>query len=204
MSLVIAAHNNNEIVIAFDSLSRSTRTGSREPDSTIEKVKQINPTLAYMMTGSFMNDKLQFIKDFADQTQSPMELDTAFWSLHNMATRLMAVYPPEGFRLGLAGFNASIPGFKCMTVEYGREIIPLGVPHNYYLSGEADPVILSEKRLKENLISRKPPTDEITDILSSIVKECIDTYPATLGDPVSTLVLSRPKRVKVKNGRHKR
>jgi hypothetical protein len=54
MSLVVAAHNDNKIVIAFDNLSRSTKTGSREPDSTIEKVKRINSKLAYMMTGRFM------------------------------------------------------------------------------------------------------------------------------------------------------
>src|SRR5579863_2595083 len=119
MSLVIAAHNHNEIVIAFDGLSRSTRTGSYEPDSTIEKVGQINPKLAYIMTGRFMSDKLQFIKDYVGRTQSTTQLDTAFWSLYHMAERRMVIHPPEGFRLGLAGFNAGVPGFKCITVRYG-------------------------------------------------------------------------------------
>lgn len=190
MSLVIAAHNNDEIVIASDGLSRSTRTGSREPDNTIEKVKQINPQLAYMMTGGFMSDKLQFIEDYARSAQSTSELDTAFWSLHHMATRLMVVHPSEGFRIGLAGFNTGIPGFKCITVRYGYEIVPEGANVNYYIIGELDPVVLSEERIKASNILKKPPTDEITNILSRIVKECIDTYPATLGDPVNTLVLS--------------
>ncbi len=174
MSLVIAAHNNNEIVIAFDSLSRSTKTGSRQPDSTVEKVKQINPKLAYMMTGGFMSDKLQFIKDYASSAQSTTELDTAFWSLYRMAKRLMVVHPSDGFRIGLAGFNAGIPGFKCITVRHGYEIVPEGATISYYVSGERDPVVLSEKRLKASSILQKPPTDEITNVLSSIVKECIE------------------------------
>jgi|SRR5579864_5944714 len=190
MSLVIAAHNNNEIVIAFDNLSISTKTGSRKPDSTVEKVELINPKLAYMMTGGFMSDKLQFIKDYAHSTQPTTELDTAFWSLYDMAKRLMVVRPSDGFRLGLAGFNASIPGFKCITVRHGYEIVPEGATDNYYVSGERDPVVLSEERIKASIILQKPPADEITNILSRIVKECIDTYPARLGHPVNTLVLS--------------
>src|SRR5258708_3831837 len=162
MSLVIAAHNNNEIVIAFDSLSRSTKTGSRKPDSAIEKVKQINPKLAYMMTGGFMSDKLQFIKDYAYRSQSTPELDTAFWSLYDMAKRLMVVRPSDGFRIGLAGFNAGVPGFKCITVEHGHEIVPEGATLNHYASGERDPVVLAEERIKASSIPRKPPTDEIT------------------------------------------
>ncbi len=177
MSLVVAAHNNNEIVIAFDNLSISTKTGSRKPDSTIEKVKQINPKLAYMMTGGFMSDKLQFMKEYVNSTQPTAELDTAFWSLYNMAKRLMVVRPSDGFRLGLAGFNGGIPGFKCITVRHGYDIVPEGATTNYYVSGERDPVVLSEERIKASSIS-------------SIVKECIDTYPARLGDPVNTLVLS--------------
>ncbi len=184
MSLVIAAHNDNEIVIAFDSLSRSTRTGLRQPDSTIEKVKQIHPKLAYMMTGGYVSDKLQFLKDYTNSTQSTTELDTAFWSLYNMAKRRMVIRPLDGFRLGLAGFNAGVPAFKCIAVRHGYDIVP------EYLSGERDTVVLSEERIKASGILRKPPTDEITDILSSIVRECIDTYPATLGHPVEKLVLS--------------
>lgn len=195
MSLVIAAHNNADIVIAFDNLSRSTRIGSRQPDSTIEKVKLINPKLVYMMTGGFMSDKLQFIKDYANSVRSVIELDTAFWSLYHMAKRRMVVYPQDGFRLGLAGFNAGVPGFKCITVVYGHDIVPQGSPDNYYLSGEGSPVALSEERIKASSVLRKPPTDEISDILNCIVKECIDTYPATLGEPVNTLVLSNQARI---------
>lgn len=204
MSLVIAAYNNNEIVIAFDDLSRSNRTGSYESDSAVEKVKGINPKLAYMMTGGFMSDKLQFINDYARSTQLITELDTAFLSLYNLANLLMVVHPPEGFRIGLAGFNAGIPGFKCVTVRHGYNIVPEGSTLNYYLSGERDPVVLSEERIKASSILRKPPTDEITNILRRIVKECIDTYPATLGEPVNTLVLSSGTSMTRVKRRHKR
>lgn len=190
MSLVVAAQNNNEIVIAFDNLSISTRTVSRQPDSTIEKVKQIHPQLAYMLTGSYMSDKLQFMEEYVSSTQPSAELDPAFWSLYRMAKRLMVVRPSDGFRLGLAGFNAGIPSFKCITVRHGYDIVPEGATDNYYVSGERDSVVLSEKRITASSILQKPSTNVITGILSRIVKECIDTYPATLGDPVSTLVLS--------------
>jgi hypothetical protein len=191
MSLVIAAHNNNTIVIASDGLSRSTRTGSRESDNTIEKVKRINLKLAYMMTGTYMSDKLQFIKEYARSIRPNTELDAAFWSLYHTAQRRMVVHPLEGFRLGLAGFNAGIPGFKCITVRHGYDIVPEGATVNYYLSGDTEPVTLSEDRINASSIPQKPSTEEMTSILSRIVKECIDTYPATLGEPVSTVVLSR-------------
>jgi hypothetical protein len=102
----------------------------------------------------------------------------------------MVVHPSEGFRLGLAGFNAGIPGFKCITVRHGHEIVPEGATLNYYASGEREPVVLLEERIQASSIPQRPPTDEITNILSRIVKECIDAYPATLGDPVRTLLLS--------------
>lgn len=184
MSLVVAAHNRDKIVIAFDDLSRSTKTGSFEPDSSVEKVKRINSKLAYMMTGGFMSDKLQFIKDYAQQTRSTTQLDTAFWSLFNLAKSKMVVYPSEGFRLGLAGFNGAIPGFKCITVVYGQEIVPEGANVNYYISGEDNPAILSEERIKTSDILKKPSADQIAHILKQIVQDCIAAYPETLGEPV--------------------
>ena len=143
-----------------------------------------------MLTGSYMSDKLQFMEEYVSSTQPSAELDPAFWSLYRMAKRLMVVRPSDGFRLGLAGFNAGIPSFKCITVRHGYDIVPEGATDNYYVSGERDSVVLSEKRITASSILQKPSTNVITDILSRIVKECIDTYPATLGDPVSTLVLS--------------
>src|SRR5258706_16308781 len=101
MSLIIAAYNSSEIVIASDGLNRSTRTGALQQDSAIEKVKQINTQLAYMMTGTYASDKLQYMKDYTSQTRSVTELDTAFWSLYDLAVKRMVIHAREGFRVGL-------------------------------------------------------------------------------------------------------
>jgi len=190
MSLVVAAHNANEIVFAWDSLSRSTKTGVSAPDSSVEKVRRVNPRLAYMITGAYASDKLQFLSDYARSVRSTTALDPAFWSLYRLAGNRMTVYPPEGFRLGVAGFNDGVPGFKCITVVYGHEIVAQGSTDNYYVSGEREPVELAESRITASAILRQPSTDKIRRTLSTIVQECIDTYPQTLGGPVQTLVLT--------------
>lgn len=189
MSLVIAAHNSSEIVIASDSLNRSTKTGLLQVDATIEKVTLVNPQLAYMITGTYASDKLQLMRDAIAQTQSATELDPAFWTLYDRTVKHMAIHTREGFRIGLAGFNADIPGFKCITVVYGRPIVAEGASANYYISGETGAVNLAERRIKASHIMQQPPTTAITSILTDIVTECIVAYPTILGEPIDTWVL---------------
>lgn len=191
MSLVVAAHNGSEIVIASDSLNRSTKTGSLQIDTAIEKVRQVNTHLAYIITGTYASDKLQFMREFAAQTQSATELDPAFWALYDRVVKHMVIHTREGFRVGLAGFNAGIPDFKCVTVVHDRPIVAEGASANYYISGEADAVNLSERRIKASCIMQQPPAVDITSILTDIVTECIAAYPAILGEPVATWVLQR-------------
>lgn len=191
MSLVVAAHNGSEIVIASESLNRSTKTGPLQVDAAIEKVRQINSRLAYMITGAYASDKLQLMRDFATQTQSATELDPTFWALYNLATTRFVTYAQEGYRIGVAGFNAGIPGFKCITVVHGRPIVAEGASANYYISGETDAVKLSERRIRASRVMHQPPTAEITSILTDIVTECIAAYPAILGEPVATWLLQR-------------
>ncbi len=77
MSLVVAAHNSQEIVITSDSLSTSTKTGPRAADRSIQKVRQANPRLAFAITGSYLSDKLSFIANYLSATASETELDAA-------------------------------------------------------------------------------------------------------------------------------
>jgi len=190
MSIVISAHNGSEIAIAWDGLSRSGRTGNWEADETVEKVGQINPSLAFMITGNYVSDKLAFIGNFVRSVQAITELDTAFWSLFERAERSMKTWPKEGFRLGLAGFNAGVPDYKCITAVHSKGIVAEGASVNHYISGEADPVMLCEQRVLRAGINSTTSTDVISTTLRDIVTECIVAYPQTLGEPVKTLVLT--------------
>ena len=193
MSLVVAAHNGSELVIAWDSLSRSGKHGGWDVDDTIEKVQQINPQLAFMITGNYSSDKLQFIKDYIAATSDVRELKDAFkllfdWSWSRTRT---VIHPGEGFMMGLAGFINGQPSFRFLTRAYGEDIGYVeSYPQNYYLSGEENAVALSEQRLKGKRIDRETSAVDITDALREIVGECIVRFPATLGEPVNTLTLS--------------
>jgi hypothetical protein len=61
--------------------------------------------------------------------------------------------------------------------------------HNYWVSGEYDPVEHALRMIEKSNIASKPAAAELESTLRNIVTECIERYPQTLGLPVSVLVL---------------
>jgi hypothetical protein len=190
MSLVVAAHNGREIVVASDSLSTTTRTGVWASDDSIQKVRQINPRLVLAITGRYMNDKFPFFSSYASLASSQTELDAALDMLFDMASASMRIHQTEGFRMSLMGFNAGVPGFKCVDVEKGKGFTALGeLSRNYWVSGEYDPVEHALRVIEKSNITNKSSAAEIETTLRAIVTDCIERYPQTLGKPVNVLML---------------
>lgn len=190
MSLVVAVHNDRQIVIASDSLTTSTKTGVKAADDTIQKVHQINARLALAVTGRFASDKLPFFANYVVAASEEAELDAALDKLFDMAVADMSIHQTEGFRMSLIGFNSLVPGFRCVDVEKGKGFTALGeASRNYWVSGEYDPVKHALCMIEESNISAKPSTAELETTLCSIVADCIQRYPQTLGMPVDVLLL---------------
>jgi hypothetical protein len=186
----MAAHNDREVVVASDALSTSTRIGVQAVDDSIQKVHHINSRLVLAITGSYMSDKLSFFSGYASLVSGETELDTALDKLFDMAAATMRIHQGEGFRMSLIGFNANEPGFKCVDVEKGKGYTALGESElNYWVSGEYDPVEHARHMIEQSNISANPATAKIETILRSIVTDCIERYPRTLGKPVNVLVL---------------
>lgn len=196
MSLVVAAHNEHDIVIGSDSLSTYTTQAGQPfvPSEEVQKAHQINPHLAFMIAGGYASDKIRFVKDYEQTVRHVTDLESAFQELFNRTRRSMTIHPRECFQIGLAGYTASGPSFRLVTREYGDPDVGYvqAYPLNYYLSGHKESVELAERVLSENNIASQPTTSEIEKVIREIVAECIRIYPETLGEPIETLVLSKP------------
>lgn len=153
MSLVVAAHNDGDIIIGSESLSTTTKTGVRQADFTVEKVVRLNERLALMITGKYVSDKFQFITDYKQSVSTVSDLDDAFQVLFEQARSAMTIHPGEGFGIGLAGYNDGKPGFKLITQEYGEGMgYVKDYPFNYFLLGDQQPVQLAESLIEASAI----------------------------------------------------
>lgn len=193
MSLIVAAYNDTDIVIGWDSLSTYRKDGAAyTPDEEAVKVRQINDSLAFMITGAYMSDKVQFMKDFASSTEAVVDLGTAFERLSAMAQTAMTMHRGEAFGIGLAGYHEGAPGFQRIERVYGDPIndradYPLNM--NCYLNGIEEAYQLVADRLTEKDIFTKPATPIIEAAIRGIIEECIGKY-ERLGPPAMLLTLS--------------
>lgn len=190
MSLVAAAHDGREIVIASDGLSTSTKTGVKAADGTIQKVRQIHSRLALAVTGRFASDKLPFFSNFISVVSDETGLDAALDKLFEMAVAYMKIHQTEGFRMSLIGFNGDEPGFRSVDVEKGKGFTALGeLGRNYWVSGDYDPVEHALRLIEKSNIGTKPSGAKLETTLRSIITECIGHYPQILGSPVNVFRL---------------
>lgn len=195
MSLIIAAHNNDDIVIGTESLSTFTQDGKPFTPEKYEvlKVTEINSSLALMITGAYASDKLQFIRNFKQAANNVIDLDGAFTRLFDMAQNSMTIHRGEGFRIGLAGFTNSGPGFRLIIQVYGEEMGYVeDYPFNYYLSGVENAVDHAQRLVKASDIPMRPSTATLETRIREIIGTCIVDYPQTLGSPVTITTLSKP------------
>jgi hypothetical protein len=195
MSLIVAAYNAENIVIGAESLStltQSDRPFTPERDE-VRKVTEINTNLALMITGKYMSDKIVFISSYTQAARNTTDLDEAFRVLFDRASRNMTIHRDEGFAIGLAGYASNGPSFRLIIRSYGDDIgYVQDYPYNHYFSGPENVVQRAESLLMASGIPSQPSTDEIENKIREIIEVCIREYPATLGGPVTTTILSRP------------
>jgi hypothetical protein len=194
MSLIVAAYNNNHLVIGTESLSIYTKDGKPHTpeDGEVVKVTEVNSQLALMLTGIYMSDKREFVRRFQGIVGSVTDLDVAFARLYEMGQRGMTVHRGEAFMMGLAGFTLAGPSFRLITQEHGQAMgYVKDYPYNYYLNGEEDAVKYAERQIKAHNITSRTSTIEIQVLLQAIIEACIDQYPQKLGGPVVFATLSK-------------
>ncbi|MEC3976217.1 hypothetical protein [Amycolatopsis sp. H20-H5] len=190
MSIVVAVHNGQEIIVASDSLSTSDKTGTKTADDSIQKVRQVNSRLVFAVTGHFVSDKLSFFDHFISVVASETELDAALNRLFDMTVQTMRVHATEGFRMSLIGFNGDTPGFRCVDVAKGKDFQALSeTRRNYWVSGEHDPAEHCLRVLEQGAVTSTSSVTEIETTLRNLVTDCITRYPQTLGLPVNVVVL---------------
>lgn len=192
MSLIVAAHNQQHIVIGTESLNTITRDGKPfVPDKNeVQKVVEVNPRLALMITGTYMSDKLPFIRAYKRAVGDITDLDMAFRTLFDMGQKSMTIHPTEGFMIGLAGYGSTGPSFRLITQAYGDGMGYVeDYPFTHYLSGEKAAVQHAESLLKSSSIDAQSPTEEIEKKIREILEACITAHPEKLGGPVGITLL---------------
>lgn len=194
MSLIVAVHNEVDIVVTWDKQSRYSPVPGHAfapPVEGVEKVTKVNGQLALMVAGSYNSDKRTFLDDFRKQ-HAPSSLDAAFKALLTLGSRMVLRSNERGMMIGLAGYSASQPTFRFVVREYGDPDMSyvLDFPRNYYLSGEAEPVKVAEARIQAEGLDAPLPTGEIETRLRSVVGDCIEQYPTVLSGPVEMLTLT--------------
>ncbi|HEY4964200.1 MAG TPA: hypothetical protein VIH90_05885 [Candidatus Saccharimonadales bacterium] len=196
MSLVVAAYNDNDIVIGWDDPStyKDPQTGKTiTPPEKVQKVRKINDKLALMITGAYTSYTVTFMNNFASSAKGLIDLGIAFEELSKMAKETMTMHKIDRYGIGLAGFHDGVPGFQRIERIYGEAIndqpdYPNNI--NCYLNGIDEAYQLVADRLKEGKIFSKPATSIIEAKIRDIISECIKKYPR-LGEPAKTLVLSK-------------
>ena len=95
MSLVVAAYNENDIVIGWDDPStyKDPHIGKAiTPPEVVQKVRKINDRLVLMITGYYTSDTVQFMNDFASSAKELFDLDIAFERLSKMAKETLVIH----------------------------------------------------------------------------------------------------------------
>jgi hypothetical protein len=197
MSLIVAVHNEVDIVVAWDRQSRYSPVPGHvfaPPEEGVEKVMKVNDRLALMVAGSYNSDKRKLLDDFRRRHASS-SLDTAFKALMPLASKMVLRRNERGMMIGLAGYSTGKPTYRFVIREYDDPNMSyvLDFPRNYYFSGEAAPVKVAEARIEAEALDGSLPTDEIETKLRSIVGDCIEQYPDDLGGPVELLRLTPTK-----------
>lgn len=195
MSLVVAAYNDNDIVIGWDDPStyKNPHTGKTiTPPEEVQKVRKINDKLALMITGDYTSDTVKLMKDFASSAKDEFDLNAAFEKLSEMAKATIILHEIDNYGIGLAGFHEGVPGFRLLERVYGK---PIDDKQDYpdincYLNGIQEAYQLVADRFIEKKILSKPATSIIEATIRDVVSECIKKYPK-LGEPAKTLTLSK-------------
>jgi hypothetical protein len=196
VSLIVAIHNESDIVIAWDKQSRYSPVPGHvfiPPEEEVKKVAKINDQLAIMVTGSYNSEKLRLLADFMERN-ARASLDAAFKVLLPLGSKMVLKPNERGMMIGLAGYSAGKPTYRFLIRAYGDPDLTylLDYPNNYYLSGEEGPAETAEARIHEEGLDASLPTVEIETRLCDIVGDCIEQYPEALGGPVEVLRLTLP------------
>lgn len=178
MSLIVAIHNESDIVIAWDKQSRYSPAPGHAfipPEEEVKKVAKINNQLAIMVAGSYNSDTLRLLADFRERNASA-SLDAAFKALLPLGSKMVLKPNERGMMIGLAGYSAGKPTYRFLIREYGDPNLTyvLDYPNNYYLSGEEGPTKTAEARIHAEGLDAPLPTAEIETRLRSIVGDCIE------------------------------
>ena len=195
MSLIVAVHNEVDIVIAWDRQSRYSPVPGHvfaPPAEGVQKVMKINNHLAIMVTGSYNSDKRALLDDFRKQ-HAASSLDAAFEALIPLGSKMVLMPNERGLMIGLAGYSAGSPTYRFVLREYGDPDMSyvLDFPRNYYLSGETEPLKVAEDRIQAEGLDAPMSTGQIETRLRRIVGDCIEQYPDHVLGPVEVLTLTR-------------
>lgn len=187
MSLVVAVHNQEDIVIAWDGPSRYRDPGTGRlitPPSEFDKVMPINESLALMITGTYASTKLPILIGLVEGASRVAEIDNVFDSLYN-AANIMQLGPGEGFRIGLAGYHRGTPTYRLVIRIHGDPNLGYvkDYPFPHYLSGDDAPVEAAESELQGWSNPSELSASEICSRLEGLVSDCISRFPVLLPPP---------------------
>jgi hypothetical protein len=191
VSIVIAIHNGESIIIGADSLTRiRDNSGIETIGQDLEKVKQINQQLAIASTGAMKEDTQQFFRTSIYSFRNITDFDAAFNFLFQQISKTsFKIYSDELYRISLFGYNGNSPTIKSLVVQPGHDAVRDETLTNVYFSGEEEPVALANAMLDRRII--EPSPEQIRRIITSTIEQCIISYPHVIGGPVNTFILKK-------------
>jgi 20S proteasome alpha/beta subunit len=176
MTLIIAAHNDKNIVIGSDTLTTVDLDGVKQPDIVTQKIIKINKHAALGLSGLFGPSTKQFIKDFCynnRKAKDVTELQRAF--LQNVAATLI-LDERELLQIILVGFTNDKPAIRYVNVKAGVRPNWGTLESNFHTIGFDGPSQIATQLLREKNVEAKPQAKELKKIVKDTLNACINEF----------------------------
>lgn len=191
MSIVIAIHIGEEIIIGADSLARvRNESGEEKTLQNYKKVVKLNPQLAIAITGATLDSTLHIFKNYFVSVTDKTDFDTVFNFIYKQinSTKFI-VNQDEEYRVTIFGYNLKGPKIVSIAIRSGHNVEIDESHTNLYISGEAEPVALAESLLSGSSIGVL--SDQVSGVITATIDKCILEYPHVLSSPVNIFKLQR-------------
>ena len=194
MTLIVAAHNDKDIILCADTLTTVDIDGVKQPDIISHKLIKINNHAALGISGLFSASTKQFIDDFCYNNRGEKNVTILKDKLLANAKATLNLGIREKLQLMLVGFENSTPLLKVIEIKWDESQSGTA-KDNYFPLGFNGPQTRAKELLAKSDINSKPKLRELKEIVRDTVSTCIrefsDSTDERLGGEPDLIVLYR-------------
>ncbi len=199
MTLVLAAHNDRDIIVACDSMAilSNLETGEYEGKSfNAEKIYPIDKHSLIAMSGVFDYSAVDsFLRNFTYRARlGNYGAEHIFQALGGEAQHTLKLEADDRLRLLVAGYDDQQPILYSLHIDAQKLLNIAPMSNEYHAIGYEDPVKQAGELLKLAKFNAGVRTSDLRQTVQDIVTQSIIDFPDLVGGSVQTKVLRPPKK----------